>query len=120
MIGLVLREHLDRVDTRVGIDDPVVLAAEQRQVLYRIDVARGQGLAEPRTLPADAHDVGALGERHRLLSRGHLIRDRVRAARKGALITGTCEKPVGDRVRDALAPARCHGSQDYALAPGGP
>jgi hypothetical protein len=55
-----------------------------------------------------------------LLSRGHLIRDRVRAARKGALITGKGEKPVGDRVRDALAPARCHGSQDYALSPGGP
>jgi len=24
------------------------------------------------------------------------------------------------RVRDALVPARCHGSQDYALSPGGP
>jgi hypothetical protein len=63
VIGLVLREHLDRVDTRVGIDDPVVLAAEQREVLYRIDVARKRGFAGPRTLSADPHDVGALGER---------------------------------------------------------
>ena len=110
VIGLVLREHFNRVDTGVGVDDPVVLAAEQRQVLYRVDVVRQRGLAGPRTLSADANDMGALRESHWLLPGRNLIRDRVRTAGEGALITGKSEQAVGDRIRDALAPTRCHGS----------
>ncbi|HZC63656.1 MAG TPA: hypothetical protein VE464_18620 [Streptosporangiaceae bacterium] len=65
MIGLVFRENLDRVDARVVINDPMMLAAEQQQILHRVDVVRQRRSFRPRPLAADAHDVRALRESSR-------------------------------------------------------
>lgn len=40
VIGLVLGEDLDGVDTEVIVDDPTMIAAEQQQILHRVNVIR--------------------------------------------------------------------------------
>ena len=45
VVGLVLGEHLHRVDTRVRVDNPVMFTAEQHQILHRVDVVPELGVS---------------------------------------------------------------------------
>src|SRR5260370_16548156 len=85
MVGLVLCEHLNRVDPWIGINDLVTYTAEESEVLDRIHVSRYRRRLGARSLPAYPQQVSALPQRHWLLARRHLPGPAIAPARHGPL-----------------------------------
>jgi hypothetical protein len=62
VVGLVGGEDLDAVDAGVGVDQVVMDAAQQQQVLDPVQVFDADGRVGAWPLPAEPGDVGDLAQ----------------------------------------------------------
>jgi hypothetical protein len=108
VVGLVGGEDLDAVDAGVGVDQVVMDAAQQQQVLDPVQFLDGDGGVDAWPLPAEPNNVGNLAEVGRRFPRRHLVGEPGLATREGTAVPGQGVQALDDRFGVGSVLGRCH------------